>query len=77
MNFSGKFGQPSTIWYPASGYRDSYDGSLSNVGYSSGCWSTSPGNYGAYCLSISITGYVNLLNDSNRANGRSVRCLQE
>lgn len=39
MNFSGKFGSASTIWYPASGYRGSNDGGLRNVGGNGACWS--------------------------------------
>ena len=48
MNFSGKFGSASTIWYPASGFLSSRDGSLGidrlNVFY----WSASRDNYDAY-----------------------------
>ena len=77
MNFSGKFGSASTIWYPASGCRRSYDGSLSIVGSCGYCWSASPYDNYAYYLYFAIDGRVYLLNDDSRAYGHSVRCLQE
>ena len=77
MNFSGKFGSAPTIWYPASGYRVNYAGSLSEVGLDGYCWSASPGDSGAYGLYFSNNGKVHMGNRYNRANGQSVRCLQE
>ena len=76
MNFSGKFGSASVIWYPASGYRNFDDGSLSGVGYG-GYWSASPALEDAYCLSFRNDGNVNPLTRSLRASGRPVRCIQE
>ena len=75
MNFSGKFSSASTIWYPASGYRSSYSGSLGNVGNCGFFWSASPNFSGAYYLFFN-NGYVGPSRYDNRANGRSVRCLQ-
>ena len=77
MNFSGKFGSASTIWYPASGYRDYYVGGLYYVGSHGYCWSASPDGYDAYCLDFSRNGDVFPSNYNGRAGGRSVRCLQE
>ena len=77
INFSGKFGSASTIWYPASGYRYHRDGSLLDVGSYGGYWSASPGNNGACDLYFSNDGYVGPSGDNGRANGPSVRCLQE
>ena len=77
MNFSGKSGSASTIWYPASGYRSSSDGSLYIVGYGGSCWSASPYDYLAYYLYFFNGGYVIPSGSSNRASGQSVRCLQE
>ena len=77
MNFSGRFGSASTIWYPASGFRNSYDGSLSNVGSHGFYWSASPGSYNAFSLYFHNNGNVNPSYSSSRAYGRSVRCLQE
>ena len=78
INFSGKFGSASTIWYPASGYRNNSVGSLGNVGYYGQYWSVTPYySGGAYDLSFSNRGSVYPSNSSNGAIGRSVRCLQE
>ena len=77
MNFSGKFGSASTIWYPASGFRSYYDGSLNNVGNRGSYWSASPNSDDAYSLFFSSIGYVCPSNGSLRAYGCSVRCLQE
>ena len=75
MNFYGKFGSASTIWYPAAGYRYSSDGSLNLVGGGGLYWSASPG--GSYCLYFYNYGDVNPSDDCNRrAYGQSVRCLQ-
>ena len=77
MNFSGKFGSASTIWYPASGYRYDDDGSLNSVGYYGYYWSASPYSYYAYRLSFNYDGIVYPSGSSYRAFGHSVRCLQE
>jgi len=69
----------SQVFMPASGYRSCDDGSLKNVFYGH-YWSSSPGGLGVYVLSFSNnslslpSGY---LNSCDRANGLSVRCLQE
>ena len=77
MNFSGKFGSASTIWYPASGYRYRGDGSLGGVGNYGHGWSASPYNDSAYYLSFDYSGSVDPSYSSPRAAGYSVRCLQE
>lgn len=78
MNFSGKFGSASTIWYPASGSRHSYyGGSLNGVGYSGRYWSASPSSNYAYYLRFGSNGSVYPSLSNTRASGSSVRCLQE
>ena len=77
MNFSGKFGSASTIWYPASGSRDYSDGSLYDVGRAGIYWSASLYYYNAYSLGFNNGGYVDPSNYNGRAYGFSVRCLQE
>ena len=77
MDFSGKFGSASTIWYPASGYRDDDGGSLNDVGYYGRYWSASPNNNYAYFLYFNSNGDVYPSGNYSRASGRSVRCLQE
>ena len=76
MNFSGKFGSASTIWYPASGCRYNCDDSLSNVGNRGYYWSASPLSSCAYFLRFLDGGLVDPSNINLRANGQSVRCLQ-
>ena len=78
MNFFGKFGNASTIWYPASGYRSDYDGSLYNVGSLGYYWSVSPYSYYAYSLDFyGYNGRVRPSNYYNRAGGQAVRCVRE
>ncbi len=77
INFSGKFGSASTIWYPASGCRSYSGGSLDHVGSSGSYWSASPSNRSACILYFSYDVYVNPSNRSSRASGYSVRCIQE
>ena len=77
MNFSGKFGSASIIWYPASGYCYNGDRGLSTVGYCGNYWSASPYGNHAYYLLFNNDGDVNPSNYDLRMYGRSVRCLQE
>ena len=77
MNFSGKFGSASTIWYPASGCRDHNGGSLSHGGDDGSYWSASPGSDFACYLYFDYDGHVNPSYSNYRASGYSVRCLQE
>ncbi len=78
MNFSGKFGSASTIWYPAAGFLyGGGDGSLCVAGGFSYWWSCTPYDYYAYYLYLDFNGYVNPSENLYRADGLSVRCLQE
>ena len=77
MNFSGRFGSSSTIWYPASGYRRDSDGALYNVDFAGFYWSVSPHSSSAYYLYFDGIGYFLPSSYYNRASGLSVRCLQE
>lgn len=77
MNFSGKFGPATTIWYPVSGFRNDSDGSLRYVGYYGFCWSASPSVYNAHYLYFYKLGRVYPSDSNWRAFGHSVRCLQE
>ena len=67
---------PSTTWYPASGYRSLDGGGLNVVGSLGYYWSASPYSNSAYYLFFYYNGEV-FPSSSNRANGFSVRCLQE
>ena len=77
MNFSGKFGSASTIWYPASGYRYNSDGGLNFVGSNGLYWCASPSDSSADCPYFNSNGFVHPSGSSSRARGQSVRCLQE
>ena len=80
MNFSGRFGSASTIWYPASGERHLHDGRLGGVGFCGTYWSASPDSHDsdiACSLFFNDYGLVSPGYDDYRAYGYSVRCLQE
>ena len=77
MNFSGKFGSASTIWYPAAGCLNGGGGSLDDVGGYGYWWSCTPNGLSAYYLRLDINGNVYPSDVSSRAYGQSVRCLQE
>lgn len=77
INFSGKFGSSSTIWYPASGYRSDNDGSMINVVNDCVYWSVTPTNNYASILYFLNDGFVGPSEIGSRAYGGSVRCLQE
>ncbi len=76
MNFSGKFGSASTIWYPYN-YRI-YDDECPGFSLSYGnYWSASPLDNGAYILYFGGYSGVSPSVGTNRARDLSVRCLQE
>ena len=77
MNFSGKFGADSIIWYPSSGGRDGDDGCL-NIGgnyWSASVYYDSP--YNSYYMFFVWDGRVYPSSGNIRASGCSVRCVQE
>ena len=76
MNFSGKFGSASNIWYPASGCLDCRDGNLNRVRNLGICWSASPYSVGAYFMDFEDDGHVYPSDRGDRGHGLSVRCLQ-
>ena len=76
-DFSEAFGSSSIIWCPASGCRYYSAGSLVNVGYSGHYWSASPSSSNAYFLLFNYSGSVTPSRNYYRADGQSVRCLQE
>ena len=77
IDFSGKFGSASTIWYPCSGYLTYYDGLLYYAWEDGYFWSASPS--GKYAYSLCFSGETERVTPSiscERAYGFSVRCLQ-
>jgi len=77
LNFTGRFGSASTIWYPASGGRDCRDGDLGDVGIDGRYWSVTPSGNFSYYLCFGYNGGVGPSLEYNRVNGKAVRCLQE
>ena len=78
MNFSGKFGSASTIWYPAPGYRGN-NGLLGSVGTFGYCWAASPNGCKAcsLCLQQHFGQVIPSASGLSRVNAFPVRCLQE
>jgi len=79
VNYGVNFGNGWDVWYPASGYRDYYDGILDGVGTSGDYWSASPSDYYAYvlCFDFDLGHVYTWSSYRRRAYGLSVRCLQE
>ena len=75
MSFS--ISSPSTTWYPSSGCRGGGSGTLNSVGDYGSYWSAAPYSRSAYDLNFSYAGYVTSSGSYYRADGFSVRCLQE
>lgn len=76
MDFSGKFGSSSPIWYPAAGYL-AFDGDLTEVGARGGWWSCTPQGSEAYRLFFQDNGNVGPLAYNPRSVGHSVRCIKD
>ena len=80
MNFSGKFGEDSIIWYPAAGnivYCSSSSDAVDNVGDSGTYWSATPSGCNACVLLFYDDTRVWQSTNSLRAYGFSVRCVKE
>ena len=77
MNFSGKFGDDTRIWYPLVPERGYSDGALSSAGYYAGYWSSSSTIYSPYSFYMHYWGEVWPSSTYAQANGLSVRCVQE
>jgi uncharacterized protein (TIGR02145 family) len=77
MDFSGKFSNDQTIWYPASGCLSLGGGSLSSVGNRGYYWSASPYSDFACRLAFLYSGSVSPSLYDYRAFGLSVRCFKD
>jgi hypothetical protein len=64
-----------TVFFPASGYRSSGNGSLGSIGNDGYYWSSSAYAGYAYFLSL-YSGGVDPADYNYRAFGRSVRCVR-
>lgn len=76
IDFSGVLGDSPSIWYPASGYRDT-KGGLTKIGLLGFYWSASTMDYSAYMLRIGYEGTVVSASYNSRANACCVRCAKE
>ena len=80
MNFSGKFGAASMIWYPGAACRDGENGRLYNNGeedMNGEYWAVPADSNDWLSLFLTDTGYVNPSTGGSSADGRSVRCIKE
>lgn len=75
-NFSGKFGENETIWYPASGYRNNYGG-ISDAKYVGILWSCSYVVDSGFAYNLSFTSSRAEQSMVDRGVGYSVRCQKE
>lgn len=77
INFSGKFGDASVIWYPATGHRRDSEGRLVDVGSDGYYWSASSSYKLSYSMEFDDSGYVRASDSDWRACGKPVRCQKE
>lgn len=83
-NFSGKFGSASSIWYPASGYRNNYSANLNSTG-SYGYYYAVQADATAYNSNHCVLDLKDSWNNDHvdpkgyefKASGCSVRCIKE
>ena len=77
-NFNNKITSPdATVYFPALGYRDNYDGSLGRVGSYGYYWSAVPYNTDYGCYLYFNSGNVYPRNGNGRSYGFSVRPVAE
>ena len=76
MNFYGKFGNDSVIWYPFAAGCDDVNTSYSSLD-SGTYWTSAIKDDCKLCLVISNDGCVKLAANAGAAYGRSVRCIKE
>ena len=87
INFSGKFGDDDTIWYPAAGYREgsnrTFRRALEYVGIWGYYWSASPYYYSnslsssPYAYNLHFMGGSPYMLSNSRVNGLPVRCIKD
>ena len=77
-NFNNKISSPdATVYFPASGFRFSNDGSLGIVGYYGFYWSAGPNGPNGGCGLLFYPGNMTPQGAYERAGGRSVRPVAE
>jgi putative uncharacterized protein (fragment) len=77
-NFNNKISSPdATVYFPASGYRSVYNGSLLSVGEAGISWVAVPNGPSNGCYLLFLSGNVYPQYYNNRANGNSLRPVAE
>lgn len=77
IDFIGKFSGEESLWFPATGYRYYYDGTLYSPGLYGSYWlSSTDGNHADYMFFYFSNG-VYPRRQSPRANAYSIRCVAE
>ncbi len=77
MDFSGKFGSDESIWYPATGCRYAFDGSLGEIPWNGNYWTSSPEDNNACGLYLTSDEEVDPACGYQRAIALSVRCVKK
>ena len=77
MNFSGKFGNSSNIWYPAAGSRYCSDTTIDDVGYYGFYWSAAYYRNNGYLLFIRFDESCYVSFTTFASSACSVRCISE
>lgn len=77
MNFSGKFGNSSNIWYPAAGSRYCSDTTIDDVGYYGFYWSADYYRNDGYLLFIRFDESCYVSFTTVASSACSVRCISE
>ena len=77
-NFNNKISSPdATVYFPASGYRGSSNGSLNSMGSNGYYWSAVPSSTNSGCSPYFYSGFVGPQGSGYRSNGMSVRPVAE
>ena len=76
-NFYTNGSKTATIFFPASGFRNYGDGSLSDVGFDGCYWSAVPGSTNYGCSLYFLWSYVNPQYYGNRSDGFAARPVSE
>ncbi|MEG0602528.1 MAG: hypothetical protein RR499_05725, partial [Mucinivorans sp.] len=75
--FNGTSASPTTLFFPASGFRSGSDGSFGNVSSHGYYWSSTINNSSnSYNLQFNQSNGAIPQNNNNRSNGFPVRCVQ-
>lgn len=81
INFSGKFGDDYSIWYPAAGcfegLNETFSWKLTDVGITGLYWSASPSPSSYLAEDLYFSGSSIIHSRNRRVNGLPVRCIKD